>query len=132
MNHRHFHQRIKVGEALIIDEFCQVAQKTTDFIMVLGRRVDRGAGLFVFKFGAGQFADAGIILLQILINFEDMVDGEQTTLSYLRKAFLEGTGIVANLLSCRTFDEVREQLRLIEIVMGGDDIFNLRTVLGLL
>ncbi len=66
------------------------------------------------------------------MNLDDAVDGQQPVAFHLLEGGLQGGGVAADFLGGGILDVVREQVGLVEFVMGGDDVLDLGAVLGLL
>jgi hypothetical protein len=132
MDQSHFDQRIGgKTHAVIIDKTLQVAHQLNDGFRVLGRGVD-GFTCAIFQCGAGQLAESGTVLLQFGLNFNDVPGGEQPTLAHPVKADPQGLAITQHLFGSRISETFGEEIVLKKFIMGGDDVFDGRTVLGFL
>lgn len=129
MNQCHLDQRIGVEQGLIVDEAFQIGHQ-------LWHGLGRGRGVYrpsrvALENGAGHFPKASPVLLQRGVDIEDVVGGQQLTLSDGVKADAQGTVVACHFLGGRAGGRILQRFTE-QLVMGGDDIFDFGTVLGLL
>ncbi|MNP44877.1 hypothetical protein D3C76_1387590 [compost metagenome] len=98
---------------------------------MLGRGVDHLAGAGILEIGAGQTAHAGAVLFQTLLHRQNVGQPDQLLTAHSGKALLEGAGIVLHLFGGR-IDRLFKQVGAVEIILGGDDVLDLRAVFCLL
>ncbi|MNQ98972.1 hypothetical protein D3C85_1146920 [compost metagenome] len=131
VDQRHLHQWVGVEQLVVIDELLQVTHKPDDIFRMLRRRVDHSPHA-VLQGGPGQTAQASGVALELRLNRDDLVGGQQTRLAHRAVADIQGLAVTQDFLGCRAAGGVGKSIVAEQIVMGGDDVFDGGAVLGLL
>lgn len=94
-------------------------------------RIDRlAAG--VLQGGSRQFAKAGVIALELPLNLDQVVGGDQTSLANTLEAEAQGLPVTQDFLRGRIDEGLRQNIVPEQLVVGGDDILDLGAILRLL
>ncbi|MNJ49385.1 hypothetical protein D3C77_446110 [compost metagenome] len=127
----HLDQGIGITELVVIDIAHQIVHQGCYLVCMLGRGVDHLAGAGILEIGAGQTAQAGAVLFQTLLHRQNVGQPDQLLTAHNGKALLEGGGIILHLFGGR-IDRLFKQVGAVEIILGGDDVLDLRAVFCLL
>lgn len=119
------------GKALrVVDETLQIVHQGHDLGRLLRGCIDDFLTA-VFQCGAWQLAKSGTILFQFGLNGEDMVVGDQAGLLHQFKTKPQSLPVTQHLFGCRIEMLIRQHRILEQFVVGGDDVFDFGTLLGL-
>lgn len=133
MNKRHLDQRIKVGLAIVVDEVLQCCHGVGNHTSILRRHKGNVASALVSQLRSGDLAEAVAAPFEQTIHVNERVVADQPIGgAEPLEAKLEGIPIQRHLLGRRRPGTIREQVGLEKLVLGGDNVFNLRRDLRLL
>jgi hypothetical protein len=130
MDERHLDQWIGGTERIVIEAF-EVGHQRHDGGRILRRRIDRVAGT-VPQRGARELAEAGIVLLQLGLDTDDVIAGQEAGTSHRLEPDPQRVAVTRHLLGRGAMDGVRKSGGAEQLVGRGDDVFDGRAVLGFL
>lgn len=129
VDERHLDRWVGIEGSVIVDEALQIAHQPHDGSRVLRRRVDGIAGV-VPQRGAGQPAEARGVLLQLGLNLDHVVGGEQAGAFDVQVAEPQRLNVVPHFLGAGVAEQIGEGASAEQLVARGDDVFDRRAVLG--
>jgi hypothetical protein len=128
---RHLDQGVDREELGRVDKTLQTAHQLDDLGRVLRGRVN-GLPAAVLQRGAGQLAQAGVVALELALNLDDVIGGEQATVAHFFIAHTQGLAVAQHLLGGRIGKSIGQHVAFEQLVVRGDDVLDLGAVLRLL
>ncbi|MOA24594.1 hypothetical protein D3C78_1452790 [compost metagenome] len=132
MDDRHPGQGVQIAHGIIIDETFEVPHQRNDLIRVLGRCIDHLPGPLALQGRSWQLAESRVVLFYAGLDRQDIARSQQSCSLDLREAILQCRCIVVHFLGSHANELPRNAIAPVKIIMGRDDVFDGRTVLGFL
>ncbi len=130
-NERHLEKRVRLEGGVAMDESFQFSHQAQHILGILGRHVDDLAGP-IPQGGTRKRPEPRPVFLQHLLEPQNVVEGQEPGVRHLLEPHAQRLAVAEDLLGRRIARPLGLEAALEQFVVGGDDVFDLGTVLRFL